>query len=224
MSVSRQDHLYFIGIDQAPVGPNLRRLTFRTTRGDFNAVAHLRKGMHQAVVELGDLSTGLNGPGSIYPQLANELLDQGVGSLRLAYRSPGDYAQSAIDVLLALQYLDDEGIRDVVLVGWSFGGAVALSAGSVGRTVRGIAAISTADVADSCLRRLRSRPLLLLHGDSDRVSPVEVSKSVYFKSGEPHRLIIYPGAGHGFDEVRDQLRSDLKNWVLGVLGSTRIAA
>ena len=40
------------------------------------------------------------------------------------------------------------------------------------------------EIAD-CLRRLRSRPLLLLHGDSDRVSPVEVSKRVYFRSGEP---------------------------------------
>ena len=103
MSVSRQDHLYFIGIDQAAVGPNLKRLTFRTTRGDFNALAHFRQGIRRAAIELGDRGTGLSGPGSIYPQLANELLDQGIGSVRLAYRSPGDYAQSAIDVLLALQ-------------------------------------------------------------------------------------------------------------------------
>lgn len=224
MSVCRQDQLYLIGIGQTTVGPNLQRLTFHTTRGDFNALAHLKKGVRQGAIELGDRGTGLDGPGSIYPQLANELLDQGIGSLRLACRSPGDCAQSAIDVLLALQYLDDEGIRDVVLVGWSFGGAVALSAGSLGKTVRGIAAISTTDVADCCLRRLHSRPLLLLHGDCDRVSPVEVSRRVYFRSGEPRRLIVYPGAGHSFDEVRDQLRNDLKNWVLSVLHSRRIAA
>ena len=224
MSVCREDQLYLIGVNQTCVRPNLRRLTFRTTRGDFNALAHFKKGVRQGAIELGDRPTGLDGPGSIFPQLANELLDHGIGSLRLAYRSPGDCAQSAIDVLLALQYLDDEGIRDVVLVGWSFGGAVALWAGSLGKTVRGIAAISTTDVADCCLRLLGSRPLLLLHGDSDTISPVDVSRRVYFKSGEPHRLIVYPGAGHGFDEVRDQLRSDLRSWVINVLHSPPVAA
>ena len=223
VSVCREDQLYLIGIDQTRIGRDMRSLTFHTTRGDFEALASYREGMGKGAVVLGDPDSGPDGPSNIYPDLASDLLDRDVGSLRLRYRSPGDCVQSAIDVLLALQYLDDEGIRDVVLVGWSFGGAVAISAGALARTVRGIAAISTLQVSDCCVRRLRSKPVLLLHGDADEVSPVEVSRRVYFKCDEPRRLIIYSGADHNCHEARDRLRSDLRRWILKTLRTTKTA-
>ena len=213
----REDQLYLVGVNESSAGPGLRNVTFRTTRGDFNALARLRGGIQSGVIVLGDPEIGADGPCSIFSELADELIEQGIGTLHLNYRSPGNYVQCTIDALLALQYLDDEGVNDVVLVGWSFGASVALAAGSLGRTVKGIAAISPRNVFDTFLRWLRSRPLLILHGDADRVSPVEVSRDVYFKTREPRKLIIYPGAGHNCEEVRDQLRKDLSSWIMTVL-------
>ncbi len=223
LSVCREHQLYLLGIDQTRIEPDVRSLTFHTTRGDFEALARYREGMKKGAIVLGDPDSGSDGPSKIYPDLAKDLLDRDVGSLRLSYRSPGNCVQSAIDVLLALQYLDDEGIHDVVLVGWSFGAAVAISAGSLARTVRGIAAISMLDVSDCCVKRLHSKPLLLLHGDADEVSPVEVSRRVYFKCDEPRRLIVYSGADHNCHEARDRLRSDLRRWILKTLRATKTA-
>lgn len=213
----REDQLYLLGVKESGLAPGLRDVTFKTTRGDFTGQLRLSTGVRRGVLVLSDVEGGTDGPCGVFPELTDELVERGVGSLRLSFRAPGDCVQCTIDALLGLQYLDDEGVNDVVLVGWSFGASVALAAGSLGRTVRGIAAVSPKNVLDCCLRWLKSRPLLLVHGDADRVAPVEISRKVYYKTGEPRRLIIYAGAGHNCGEVRDQLRRDLALWIMDVL-------
>jgi len=40
------------------------------------------------------------------------------------------------------------------------------------------------------------RPVLFIHGDQDPIVPVQMSKDLYEKAGEPKKLWIVPGAGH----------------------------
>lgn len=224
MQTCNGERLYVIGVNEKTIAPNQLRITFHTTRGSFDAIAHMRDGMHQGVIMLGDISGGFDGPSSIYKDLAEDLFAYGIASLRLDYRIPGDCVQCGIDTLLGVQYLDDEAIHDIALVGWSFGGAVALAAGSVARNVRGIASISTMDVAECCKKRLRSRSVLLIHGESDKITPVDVSRNIFTGLNEPRRLMIYPNTSHDLKENITRLRSDLRSWIFDTLKVNRVAA
>lgn len=44
--------------------------------------------------------------------------------------------------------------------------------------------------------RVSPRPLLFVHGDADRIVPVEMSQQLYAKAKEPKTLWIVPGADH----------------------------
>jgi len=44
--------------------------------------------------------------------------------------------------------------------------------------------------------KLSPKPLLLVHGESDDVVPVEHAERLYAKAGQPRGKIILPGAGH----------------------------
>lgn len=46
-----------------------------------------------------------------------------------------------------------------------------------------------------------SIPYLLLHGDADDVVPAVDSEDAHAAAGAPKELVIFPGAGHSFEEV-----------------------
>lgn len=223
MSSSYETQLYVIGIKEQRLGPDSLRLTFHTNRGDFGALARIKSDCRRGVVMLSGADGGFDGPGSIYPELAEEFMSRGIASLRLDYRAPGDCAQCGIDAVLALQYLDDEAVDDVVVIGWSFGAAVAIAAGSVAKTVRGVAAVSAVDVPGCGPKWLRSKPILLIHGDADSVAPLEVPRRIFLEAGTVRQLIVYPGAGHELVEARDRLRDDLLKWALTALSAEPVA-
>ncbi len=213
----RRQQVYVINISEESLSPGLGLLTFHTNRGNFTALAHLGKGLHQGVIMLGDASGSFSGPGSLFALISDDLFKQGIASLRLDYRLPGECRAAAVDALIAAQYLDDECVNDLVAVGWSFGASVAIALGALGRRVHGVAALALSEAAGCCLRRLRSKPVLLIHGSADKVSPPEVSRRIYDELDEPRRLLIYPGVGHTFAEARERLISDLRHWITDTL-------
>ena len=160
----RSDQLYLIGVREQAVTEGCTRVTFFTTRRDLTAYTRLIPASRQAVILL-DPDTNDPEAHLEFDQFAKEIGRHGIGSIRLDYRFPGDRAQCAIDALLACQYLDDEGINDVLLVGWAFGAAVALAAGSVGRIVRGVAAIHPSHLPESCIHWIGRKPLLVMNDD-----------------------------------------------------------
>lgn len=206
------DRLYLIGVQEQPASTESTQITFLTTRGELRARARIRKGMKQAVILFGG-SLQETGCEPIYEALDRDLATRDIGAVLLECRCPGDCAQCAIDALLVCQYLDDEGVRDIALVGWSFGASVAAAAGSVARNVRAVAAISAREATESCCRRLRSKPLLLLHGEKDRITPVDQIKRMVSKCDGPRRLIVYPGASHDLHEARNRVIQDLIDWL-----------
>lgn len=167
----RSDQLYLIGVREQAVTDEWTRVTFFTTRRDLTAFACRLRATQEAVILLGP-DTDDPEVHSEFNQLAIEIGSKGVGSMRLDYRYPGDRVQCAIDALLACQYLDDEGIGDVLLVGWGFGAAVALAVGSVGRIVSGVAAIEPPDLPECCLQWISGRRLFVV--EHDRYSRAEL--------------------------------------------------
>ncbi len=44
--------------------------------------------------------------------------------------------------------------------------------------------------------QISPRPLFFIHGDKDKIVPVEMSQELFNKAGEPKKIWIVPGAGH----------------------------
>lgn len=212
------DKMYVIGVRETLLEPRLARLRFNTTRGSFEASYRTAPGLSKGVVLVAGVEGGLDGLGSLYPELARDLLARGIASIRLVAREPHDCRQCALDTLVALQYLDDEGIKDIAMVGWSSGGAVALSVGSCAKNVSAIAAVSPQAVSGGCIRRLKSKSVLLLHGGADPICPVKISHAIHDGALGPRRMIVYANAGHSLEEVGPQLFSDLRDWLICALG------
>ena len=160
---------------------------------------------------------GWGGPaGGIYPRLGQQLISDGVSSLEVAYRRPGVLEPCMQDVSLALDWLQQQHRRRVALVGHSFGGAVVINMAAQSDQVIAVAALSPQSYGAFGISKLRGRPLLLVHGESDEILPDRCSRDLYRAASEPKELILYPNCRHGLDACVDELDRDLLRWLRGV--------
>jgi carboxymethylenebutenolidase len=157
-----------------------------------------------------------------YTRYAEQLVLHGMNALLVSYYNAADSAAMAADRNTRAAYFRahlatwSERVRDVVsyalarsdasgrvgLLGFSNGGFLAVASAAadprVGALVvfyGGIARAGEAEIA-------HLPPLLALHGDADRVIPPSQGAALVEKAralGGQADLIIYPGAGHGFD-------------------------
>jgi alpha/beta superfamily hydrolase len=152
-------------------------------------------------------------------------------NFRGAGLSDGDHdgeAESG-DVLAALEWLDQEFQRPLIVAGYSFGAAMALKAccglmqiGGTGlpRTprVRAFIALGLPTQADgpayrySFLREL-AMPKLFLSGDRDSFAPAIELAQVAASAPEPKRLILLQGADHFFTGYLDEMQRAMADWL-----------
>ncbi|BAY46799.1 phospholipase/carboxylesterase [Scytonema sp. HK-05] len=133
----------------------------------------------------------------------------------MRYRNPTDLEESILDVLAGLTYLQDEGIKEFALVGHSFGGAVVIQAAAQSPDVRTVVTLATQSYGTEPATELATRfSLLLMHGTNDQVLPPQCSEHVYDIALEPKRLILYPNATHGLDEVADEVYLVVRDWIV----------
>jgi hypothetical protein len=158
---------------------------------------------------------------------------QGLGwpVLRFNFRGTGlshgvhDGQAESGDVLAALDWLENEFKRPLVLVGFSFGAAMALfaccgpQAGSAMRAdIRALAALGlptqfegrhyTYPLLAGC-----TLPKLFLSGDRDEYGPSAELKHVVALAAEPKRLVLLPGADHFFAGQLEAMQSALAGWL-----------
>ena len=79
-----------------------------------------------------------------------------------------------------------------------------------------VRAVNEQDPARSAARR--SCPLLLIHGDGDATVPCAVSRRIFAAARAPKRLVLVPGASHGFLERREWLSRFVAGWLARRLG------
>jgi hypothetical protein len=148
--------------------------------------------------------------------------------LRFNFRGTGlsqgvhDGEAEAGDVLSALDWLENEYRRPVVVVGFSFGAMMALSAccspSKSPETVRALAILGLPIQADGIRYQyphLQSCtiPKLFLSGAEDQYAPAAQLEQVVSSSAEPKKFVLLPHADHFFTGQLEPMQSSLAGWL-----------
>ena len=127
----------------------------------------------------------------------------------------------AEDVLAALDWLENTFSRPLVLVGFSFGAAMALLAccNSQKRSnVKAIVALGLPTQAEGRAYHYSflshcSLPKLFLSGDRDQFASAADLQRVAATTAEPKKLVLLPGADHFFNGQLEAMQNELVRWL-----------
>jgi alpha/beta superfamily hydrolase len=194
-------------------GPGELEVELDTSRGAITVFLHPCEGKTGCAVFLSGAGGGVKGPANeIYIRLGRELVADGVTSVRVQYREPGEFEECVLDALAACSFLKGIGAEQVVLVGHSFGGAVAVRAGELAPIATAVVAMSSQRYGTQEVEQL-GKPLLLIHGSRDEVLDQAASQDIYDRAHEPKQLVLLADAGHGLAEAADEVHALLKEFI-----------
>lgn len=172
-----------------------------------------------AIVACGGAMGGLLGPAEgLYQQLGDSWSARGIPVVRVSYRRPNDLDACCLDVAAAVQLAADAGAERVVVMGHSFGGAVAVRVGVVMDEVAGVVTFATQSAGCEVAPGLRGKPLLLFHGDADEILPIESSHVVAAMAGRGD-VVVCEGDGHLLAHSASFMNDRLEQWLPEVFGS-----
>ena len=210
------DALGIMASQQAILGPNLRQVEMYTRRGLLSLLWHEPDAAAQkvGVVMVGGAMGGTLGPGdSLFHALGEGLVEVGVPSIRLSYRKPNDMDSCCVDTAAAVQLLVGSGADAVVIMGHSFGGAVAIRvAVGLSEMVCGVVTFATQSAGCEIAAGLQSTPLLMFHGDSDSILPLEASEVVRAIAGTGDLHVMH-GDDHLLVKSHDVMFSTTMDWL-----------
>jgi dienelactone hydrolase len=193
-----------------------------TQQGLLTALVHEPGGpsaVAAAIVMCGGALGGLLGPGhALYHALAERWSARGVRTVRIGYRTPNDLDRCAHDLACGVEWARDAGAERVVVMGHSFGGAVAIRTAVVmPASVAGVVTFATQSAGCEVAGALDGRPLLLFHGDRDELLPPESSQIVQTIAGSGE-VVMLAGDGHLLGKSDAAITERLDSWLPQVLG------
>jgi pimeloyl-ACP methyl ester carboxylesterase len=198
-------NLRITGVEPGDEIAGARKLTIATTRGPIPLVMHASAEKGRAALCVCGAIGGFDGPAMLYPRLGLEMPKLGITIARLNYRQPNEFGECLVDALAGVTFLAGIGHQRVTLIGHSFGGAVAINAGTIAPAVTNVIALSSQLGGAHVVGDLSPKPLLLIHGDADTILSHESSQALYDRAGEPRTIVILPGVGHRLTEAADQV-------------------
>lgn len=175
-----------------------------------------------AVVYVTGVGGGWGTPAiGLYPRLCCSLARIGIDGLRVRYRHPTDLLESVFDTLAGIAFLREEHrIKAIGLVGHSFGCAVVIQAAvQASDVVCTLVTLATQSYgAAHVISKLKHRTsALMIHGSDDKVLPAYCSEEVYQKAHDPKQIVLCEGAGHGLDEVSEEVYELVYDWLVNSL-------
>jgi uncharacterized protein len=160
-----------------------RKVTIVTTRGPIPVVLHAAPEKGRAALCVSGAIGGFDGPAMLYPRLGLTMPREQITIARLNYRAPNEFGECLVDAMAALTFLGGIGHERVALIGHSFGGAVAINAGTLSPLVTTVIALSSQLAGAHVAGELAPKPLLLIHGDADTILSHESSQALYDRAG-----------------------------------------
>jgi pimeloyl-ACP methyl ester carboxylesterase len=200
---------------QVPVADGLVHHEWYTMTGLLSMLWHGEPDAKSVVIAVGGAMGGLLGPADgVYQRLGVALAGEDTGVVRLSYRRPNDLPACVDDLLTVAATAVRQGAERVVTVGHSFGGAVAVQGGlAMGPVCAGVVTLSTQSAGCEEAGALDGTPLLLVHGDRDRILPPAASEAVHQLTGGHGEIVILPGADHLLSEAAAALEAKLVDWI-----------
>ena len=221
-SVSALGSLQVLASSSVELAPGLEHRETYTPQGLLTVFAHRPADTPRAaIVACGGAMGGVFGPGhALYHVLGSTWPDRGVAVYRVGYRVPNDLDRCAHDVACGVETAIEEGAERVVVMGHSFGGAVAVRVAVVMTAeVAGVVTFATQSAGCEVAGALAGRPLLLFHGDRDELLPLQSSEIVRMIAGHGE-LVVLPNDGHVLGRSDGAILERLDEWLPPVLGLT----
>ena len=161
-----------IATQQVAIGPRLEHVELYTLGGLLSMFWHWPDGPAGedpagVVICGGGAMGGMLGPADgLYHDLGATLAaEHRIALVRVGWRQPNDLDECTLDALGALQLATRRGAPKAVMVGHSFGGAVAVRAGvAADEIVAGVITLATQSAGCEIADGLAGRPVLCLHG------------------------------------------------------------
>jgi len=179
----------------------------------IQGILHHANNAVDAVILVSGAGGGLFGPGGIYSELGKKLAKKGIMALQLDYRSPNKLTSCVEDVEAAIaDLIKNHGVQNVSLVGWSFGGAVVITAGALNSHVVAVTTIASQTSGTELVSKLAPRPLLLLHGTGDTTLSDKCSRILYQHANDPKEIVLYPGDNHSLSQNAKNVVEKLVKW------------
>jgi dienelactone hydrolase len=104
-------------------------------------------------------------------------------------------------------------------VGWSFGGAVVITAGAESDKVIGVCTVASQTYGTDGVTELSPRSLLLLHGTADTCLTDNCSKQLYRRAKEPRKIILFEGDDHSLSHNYDKAESAIYDFSINLFNS-----
>jgi alpha/beta superfamily hydrolase len=202
-----------LGVDPEDEIAGARKLHLRTTRGVIPIIMHAAENASRAVVCVSGAIGGFDGPAMLYARLGLIFPRVGLAVARINYREPNEFDECLLDTLAALTFLKGMKHERAALIGHSFGGAVAINAGTISPVVTTVVAVSSQLAGAQMVGELAPKPLLLIHGTADTVLPDQCSRMLYERAGEPRMLKLFEGADHRLNGRGDELLTLVQEWI-----------
>ncbi len=171
-------------------------------------------GATDVVLMGGGAMGGVLGPGrSLYFELGREWAAAGRAAMAVSYRRPGDLDRSVLDICASADLAMRNGGERFVILGHSFGGAVAIQAATMFPVATaGVITYATQSAGCEEAGQMGSVPLLLLHGERDSILGPENSVMVQTLAGHGE-VRTFPDTDHLMIEAADEIAELTRDWV-----------
>jgi len=207
-------NLRIVGIEPGPEAVGARWLTIATNRGAIPMILHSAAEPGRAALCVSGAIGGFDGPAALYARLGLDLPRNGISIARINYRDPNEFGECVLDTMAALAFLKGTGFSQAAVIGHSFGGAVAINAGTLSPIATTVVAISSQLAGAHVVSDLAPKPLLLIHGTADTILSHQCSEMLFERAQEPKTLKLFPGAGHRLTECADELTNVVEEWLV----------
>jgi alpha/beta superfamily hydrolase len=202
-----------LGVEPGDEIAGARTVHLRTTRGAIPIIMHGAEAASRVVLCVSGAIGGFDGPAMLYARLGLVMPRKGLAVARMNYREPNDFDECLLDTLATLNFLKGMKHERAALLGHSFGGAVAINAGTLNPMVATVIAVSSQLAGAHVVGELAPKPLMLIHGTADTILPEQCSRMLYERAAEPKVLKLFEGADHRFTGRGDELLAMVQDWL-----------
>ncbi|CAG8449166.1 7283_t:CDS:2 [Diversispora eburnea] len=154
-----------------------------------------------AILLISGAGGGVTGPTSLYTTLAEKIAQNfGCYTVRMDFRIPAMMDPCVHDVTATINWLENNyGVKDNILIGWSFGGAVVIRAAVNEKRVLGLVTIASQTAGALKEVSRLTQPILFIHGTKDTTLNSYCSESLYAHATVPEdrkELLLLQGDDH----------------------------